>query len=648
MTLLSIGNASVSFGATEIFRDVSVTIADRDRWALIGRNGAGKTTLIRLLIGELAPTTGSIARRPGMRIALLEQHRKFDPQATVWDTVADAFVELRALERSLAEQVARMETEHSEELMIAYGHDLERFEHEGGYQMPTRVDQVLQGLGFEPDWAHATPTSVLSGGERGRVALARQIVQPADLLVLDEPTNHLDLDTTRWLEQYLRESERTLLIVSHDRAFLEVVSDHVLHLEGGTGFTYVGGYTAFVQQREERRLTQQRQFDQQRKKIAAEQDYIARNLAGQNTAQAKGRRKLLNRMPRLSAPIGGEAVMALRLEAGDRSGDRVLETEKLTLRVEDRTLLKDVTLVMPRTEVIALVGPNGAGKSTFIKTVLGERAPDGGTCKLGLSTTVAYYRQDLAHLALDSTVHDAITTLRPFWERREVHGHLGRFGFGGEESQRVIGSLSGGERARVALALLTLSRANLLVLDEPTNHLDVESIEAIEDALEGYEGTVLLVSHDRAVLRGLATRVWEIRDGQLIDFPGPFTEWEEVQAQRRADAADSARQVRLDKASNAPPSSHEVRKEKSREERRTQRDAVKAVEEAERAVTTAEATIGRLASALEDPTLYDGSSTASSKAQKLNAELAKARDALARAEAAWAEASERAEALGAL
>ena len=361
---------------------------------------------------------------------------------------------------------------------------------------------------------------MLSGGERGRVALARQIVQPADLLILDEPTNHLDLDTTRWLEQYLRESDRTQLIVSHDRAFLEAVSDHVLHMEGGTAFSYVGGYTAFVQQREERRLTQLRQFEQQKKKIEATQDYIARNLAGQNTAQAKGRRKLLARMPRLSAPIGAESVMALRLAAGDRSGDRVLETEKLALRVQDRTLLSDVTLVMPRNEVIALVGPNGAGKSTFIKTVLGERAPDGGTAKLGLSTTVAYYRQDLAHLALDSTIHDAITTLRPFWERREVHGHLGRFGFGGDESQRVIGSLSGGERARVALALLTLSRANLLVLDEPTNHLDVESIEAIEDAIDGYDGTVLIVSHDRAVLRGLATRVWEIRDGAAARLPG--------------------------------------------------------------------------------------------------------------------------------
>jgi len=648
MTLISIGNATVQFGATEIFRDVSVTIADRDRWALIGRNGAGKTTLIRLLTGELQPTIGSVARRPGMKIALLEQHRSFKPDALVWDVVADAFGELRTLEASLAEMVQRMESDHSDALLAQYGHALERFEHEGGYEMPSRVDTVLGGLGFDPDWARITPAGVLSGGERGRLALARQIVQPADLLVLDEPTNHLDLDTTRWLEQYLRESDRTLLVVSHDRAFLETVSDHVLHMEGGTAFSYVGGYTAFLRQREERRLTQQRQFDKQQQKIANEQDYIARNLAGQNTAQAKGRRKLLARMERLSSPIGGEAVMALRLSAGDRSGDRVLETEKLALRVDGRTLLDDITLVMPRTEIIALVGPNGAGKSTFIKTVLGERAPDGGTCKLGLSTTVAYYRQDLGHLALDSTVHDAVTTLRPFWERREVHGHLGRFGYGGDESQRVIGSLSGGERARVALALLTLSTANLLVLDEPTNHLDVESIEALEDAIDAYEGTVLLVSHDRAVLRGLATRVWELRDGQLIDFAGPFTEWEEMAAQRRADAADSARQSRQQQASVAPPSQHATRKAQSKEDRRAQRDAIKAVEAAEQAVVKAEADVGRLARTLEDPALYDGSPESTAKAQRLGTELTQARTALARAEADWTAASEAAEALGAI
>jgi ATP-binding cassette subfamily F protein 3 len=648
MTLLSIGNASVQFGATEIFRDVSVTIADRDRWAMIGRNGAGKTTLIRLITGELQPTVGNVARRPGMKIALLEQHRRFEPDAFVWDVVADAFGELRLLEAALADMVQRMETDHSETLLAQYGRALERFEHEGGYEMPSRVDTVLGGLGFDPAWARSTRVDVLSGGERGRVALARQIVQPADLLVLDEPTNHLDLDTTRWLEQYLRESDRTLLVVSHDRAFLEAVSDHVLHIEGGTAFSYVGGYTAFVRQREERRLTQQRQFDQQQKKIAAEQDYIARNIAGQNTAQAKGRRKRLDRMARLSAPIGGESVMALRLSAGDRSGDRVLEAEKLALRVDGRTLVDDVTLVMPRAEIIALVGPNGAGKSTLIKTVLGERAPDGGTCKLGPSTTVAYYRQDLGHLPLDTTVYDAITALRPFWERREVHGHLGRFGYGGDESQRVIGSLSGGERARVALALLTLSTANLLVLDEPTNHLDVESIEALEDAIDEYEGTVLIVSHDRAVLRGLATRVWELRDGQLLDFAGPFTEWEEMAERRRNDAEAAARQARQQQATNAPPSAHESRKQQSKDDRRAQRDAVRAVEEAEHAVTTAEAEVGRLARALEAPELYDGSAKGAEQAQKLGAELAAARERLEAAEERWAEASERAEALGVL
>lgn len=555
MTLVSVSNASVSFGSTTIFRDVTFTMGEADRWALIGRNGAGKSTIIRLITGAMEPTVGTIARKSAMRIALLEQHRVFEPTHSVWDTVADAFVELRALEKTLAELVQKMETDHSDAMMEKYGRGLERFEHEGGYEMPSRVDDVLQGLGFDPAWARETAVGVLSGGERGRVALARQIVKPADLLILDEPTNHLDLDTTRWLEQYLRESDRTMLVVSHDRAFLDAIADHVLHIEGGTSFAYTGGYSAFVQQREERRLTQQRQFDQQQKKIAAEQDYIARNIAGQNSSQAKGRRKKLDRMARLSSPIGGEAVMALRLTAGDRSGDRVAECEQLTISMGERTLLKDVTLMLPRMEVIALVGPNGAGKSTFIKTLLGERAPDGGSCKLGPSTTVAYYRQDLGHLPLDFTVHDAITSLRPFWERREIHGHLGRFGFGGEESQRVIGSLSGGERARVALALLTLERANLLILDEPTNHLDVESIEALEDAIDDYEGTVLLVSHDRAVLRGLATRVWELRGGTIHDFAGPFSEWEEVMGQRGAAPSPepASRQPAPGKNSSAKP-----------------------------------------------------------------------------------------------
>jgi ATP-binding cassette subfamily F protein 3 len=651
MTLISMGNVGVEFGATEIFRDISFTVAPGDRWAIVGRNGTGKTTLMRLLTGELQPTKGSVARMPGLRVALMDQHRRFPADQSLWDIVADAFGELRKLEQSLAQQAASLEHDHSEAAMEKYGRDLERFERDGGYEMASRVDSVLMGVGFDPAMAKVTRIGTLSGGERGRVALARQLATPAELLVLDEPTNHLDLETTAWLEQYLATTDRTVLCISHDRAFLNAMANHVLHFEGGTAFAYTGGYASFVQQREERRLTQQRQFEKQQKVIAAESDYIARNIAGQNTAQAKGRRKRLERMPRLSAPIGEEGVMALRLNAGTRSGDRVVEARHVTVGVPTpegpRTLVRDVNVVLERGEMIALVGPNGAGKSTLIKTLLGEHAPLSGDVKIGPSTSVAYYRQDLAHLPLDSTIYEAIATQRPLWERRLVQGHLGRFGFSGDEVQRTVGTLSGGERARVAMALLTLSTNNLLILDEPTNHLDVESIEVLEDAVSEFDGSVLIVSHDRAVLRGLATQVWELRDQQLQVFNGSFVEWEEMRAER---AKREEQQARAEAQKDAELAARQREREKERERqshkaatsgdtRKLLRAAEKTLADAELRVTTLEQRVTELEGQLDDPSLYD-TPAGVQKATALGKQLDSARDELEQAMHDWTAAEE--------
>lgn len=654
MTLISIGNAGVDFGATTIFSDVTLTIAAGDRWAVVGRNGTGKSTLVRIITGDLVPTRGSVARMPGLKVALMYQHRRFPEDQSLWDIVAGAFGDLRLLEHSLAAQAANLEHDHSEAAMERYGRDLERFEREGGYQMDARVDSVLMGMGFDPGAARTTMIGTLSGGERGRIALAKQLATPADLLILDEPTNHLDLETTAWLEQHLMNSDRTVLCISHDRAFLAAIADHVLHFEGGTAFAYTGGYASFVQQRDERRLTQQRQFDQQQKKIAAESDYIARNIAGQNSAQAKGRRKRLERMPRLSAPIGEEGVMALRLSAGNRSGDRVIEAIGAVVGVETssgpRVLVDDVTVVLERNEVVALVGPNGVGKSTLIRTLLGEHAPLAGEVKIGPSTTVAYYRQDLAHLPLNLTIYDAIARERPLWERRLVQGHLGRFGFSGDEVQRTVGTLSGGERARVAMALLTLSVNNLLVLDEPTNHLDVESIEVLEDAIEDYEGSVLIVSHDRAVLRGLATQVWELRDGRLHVFPGTFVEWEEARDERRARAERDARAVRSEERIARERSGKSQARVASdatgvSDRRREQRAALKALEEAEQLVASLEERIAEITGKLDDAGLYD-SPDGVQTAAALGVELTSVRESLDRAMREWTLAAERADGLG--
>jgi ATP-binding cassette subfamily F protein 3 len=642
VTLISCSGLGISFGATKLLENITFTVGEGDRWGIVGRNGSGKTSLFRILTGAMQPTVGSVARRPGLRHALLDQHRAFEGVKTVWDAAATAFRDVVALEHSLAEQAAQLAElgeKSPDSVLERFGRDQERFADMGGYTFHARVDAVLQGLGFDAEESKTRPIGSLSGGERGRVGLAAQLIAPAELLLLDEPTNHLDLDTTTWLQDWLKECDETIIVISHDRAFLDVVADHMLHLEGGTGETYRGGYSDFVSQRAERRLSRDREVERQRKFIAKEEDYIRRNIAGVNTAQAKGRRKRLDRLPRLAPPPGSEGAMSLRLETSDRGGDRVITADKLTVKVGERTLVERFTGVAQRGDTIALVGPNGAGKSTLLATLLGQRAPTAGEAKVGGSVSPAWFRQDLADLPLNKTIYEAIEDLRPLWSRGAIQNHLGAFGFSGQEVMRGISSLSGGERARMALAIITLAKANLLVLDEPTNHLDVESIEAIEDALEEYEGTVVLVSHDRAFLRELATRVWAFDGTHIEDFDGTFVDWETSRTERAArvarsevEAENARRAQEKQKAKKADSSGPKGNDDQSAKKARK-----RAAEEAEQAIARIEARIADIEGQLADPELYGGSSEGARKAGKLDQELARARKELDSAMAAWAE-----------
>jgi ATP-binding cassette subfamily F protein 3 len=637
MTQVAVSGASVEFGATTLFSDVTFTIAAGERWGVVGRNGTGKTTLFKLMTGELAPTHGAVSRQTGLSLSLLGQHRDFGDAATVWAAAAGPFAELLALEQSLAEQAHALAEASDEAALSRYGRDLERFEREGGYTIAPRVDAVLQGLGFDPTSARTQPLEQLSGGERGRVGLARQLVAPSDILLLDEPTNHLDLETTQWLEGYLRELDRTVVLVSHDRAFLAAVVDHVLHFDGGTATPYVGGYEAFVQQRQARRLTQQRAFDKQQRTIASEADYIARNIAGQNSKQAKGRRKRLERLPRLSAPVGEEGTMALRLDVGERGGDQVAIAENVTLSVPGRTLVERFSGRVMRGDRLGVIGPNGAGKSTLLRALVGERAPDGGELRVGGSIDVGYYDQQLSSVPLDKSMYDLIADLRPHWERRLVQGHLGRFGFSGDEAQRRAETLSGGERARVALAMLMLTHANLLVLDEPTNHLDVESIEALEDAIEGYEGTVILVSHDRAMLRAIASKVWVLHERHITEFDGSFAEWEVV-SEERAHAASvrAAEELALRRVAEKKRTTRHEERPVSPDPRRQLRQARERTERVEREVAELEAEVSTLTATLEDPELYTRAGGVE-EAKRLGACLEGVRSQLDLALATWEE-----------
>jgi len=641
MTQIGFSSVGVDFGATTLFSDISFTVAPGERWGIVGRNGTGKTTLFRLLTGDLEPTRGNIARAPGLRVSLLEQHRDYGAATTVWEAAAGDLADVLALEQSLAEQAARLAHDSSPRALARYSEDLERFERQGGYAVTSRIDAVLHGLEFDPAQARVTPLSALSGGELGRLGLARQLMTTADVLLLDEPTNHLDLETTRWLEQFLAASDRTVLLVSHDRAFLEAAVDHVLHFEGGSATPYTGGYAAFVTQRAERRLTQQRAFEQQQRTIAHEQDYIARNIAGQNSKQAKGRRKRLDRLPRLSPVIGADGTMAVRFEAAERGGDQVLTARNASVGVGTRTLVERFSGTLKRTDVLGILGRNGAGKSTLLRALLGEHPTQSGDLRLGGSITAGYYRQDLSQVPLDRTLYEVIEGLRPKWERGPIQGHLGRFGFSGQEVLRRADSLSGGERARVALAMLMLSGANLLILDEPTNHLDVESIEALEDAIEAYDGTVILVSHDRALLRALTTQIWILHDRHMTEFAGGFAEWEEVSAERAHAAAVSAAEDqalrRVHERQRVAPSS---KSDPRRELRRTQRE----LEVAEARVAELESQVALVVTALEDPALYtrpDGVATA----RRLGAQLETLKRSLDAELERWTQATEQVELL---
>ena len=649
MTQISISNAAVEFGATRVFQDITLTVARGERWGIVGRNGSGKTTLFRLITGAQQPTEGTVSRQPGLRFTLLEQHRDFGNATTVWEAGAGELADLLTLEQALASQaeaLAQAREAVTPQMLAKYDRDLERFEREGGYTLAPRVDAVLQGLGFDAERARTQPLDQLSGGERGRLGLARQLVSAADVLLLDEPTNHLDLETTRWLEEYLRGSNKTVLLISHDRTFIANVADHILHLEGGTAVAYTGGYESFVTQREERRLSRQRAFEKQRKVIANEEDYIRRNIAGQNSKQAKGRRKRLSRLPRLSGPLSEDgSAIGLTLDLSERGGDQVAVARHATVAVDDRILIEDFTATVQRGDIIGFVGPNGSGKSTFLRALMGEHPVVDGELKLGGSIRPSYYRQDMAQVPRERTLYDVISELRPRWERRQIQGHLAKFGFSGDEAQRRAESLSGGEQARVALAMMVLSRANFLLLDEPTNHLDIESVEALEDALEEYEGTILLVSHDRAMLEALTSRVWVLHERRITDFSGSFGEWAERSREREHAAAvtaaeqESLRRVKEHKATRRRESEME-------ESRATLREVRRRVEAAEKEIALLEQEIARLTVLLEDPQLY---TTRDGTQQSLAAgrDLEEAKRKLDAVFAKWTRATEEAEQLSA-
>jgi ATP-binding cassette subfamily F protein 3 len=551
MPLLTAVNLSKSFGPVDIFPEISFSIPHRARIGLVGPNGVGKTTLLRILIDEEEASSGSVHRARGIRIGYLPQEAVLESSRNVWEeclTVFDHLIrmqqELHQLEKALSIDSA------SKDLMDSYGTLQARFERGGGYEYETRVRITLSGLGFDRA-DERRPVAQLSGGQRTRVMLAKLLLSEPDLLLLDEPTNHLDISAVEWLESFFKDWPGGVLIVSHDRYFLDQVTHQTWEMTPALE-EYRGNYSAFLAQREERYKRRLEEYEAQQEFIEKEEDYIRRNIAGQNTRQAQGRRKRLERMldeARLTPPQT-RRTLKLDLRSSGRSGDLVLRTRSLEVGYADegKPLFSVDDLVLVRGECAAIIGPNGAGKTTFLKTILEQIPPYSGETILGASLQIGYFAQAHEGLHADWSLMDEIQAMRPKWLPAEIRDYLARFLFTGDDVFKEVNLLSGGERGRLALACLALQGANLMLLDEPTNHLDLPSQEILQAILSQFQGTILLVSHDRYLIDALATQVWEVLPGErkLTIFKGTYSEY---RAARQAATDSAAAQTPVNKVS---------------------------------------------------------------------------------------------------
>jgi len=524
------------YGAQDIFAGISFQIAHGDRIALVGANGVGKTTLLLIIAGLEAPTSGQVDSAKNLRTGYLSQRADVATERPLYDEMLQVFDSLRAQQDQLRQLEQRMaDPEQRAQAMQRYGELLQAFELAGGYTYELEIRRVLSGLGFAEE-DYSKPLELLSGGQRTRAQLAKLLLQKPDLLLLDEPTNHLDLQATEWLEEFLGQWKGSLIVVAHDRYFLDKVANRVWEMGFGQMDQYRGNYSAYAEARRLRMAQRQAEYDAQQEHIAKEQDFIQRYGAGQRSREAKGREKRLQRLDRAERPRH-QKTMSFSLSTRARGGNNVLVTRSLQVGYE-RPLIECPNLLLLRRERAALLGPNGCGKTTLLKTLLGEIPPLAGEFTIGANVQVAYFAQGHENLDDENTVLDEILKVKNL-PLEQARGLLGRFLFSGDDVFKSVASLSGGERGRVALAALTLHGANFLLLDEPTNHLDIPSQELLEQVLQDFAGTILFVSHDRYFIDALATQVWLVQDGRLRVYEGNYSDYMEQARQEALQAQET-------------------------------------------------------------------------------------------------------------
>jgi ATP-binding cassette subfamily F protein 3 len=539
-------NVTKAYGAHEVLRDVSFQVNPGEHVGLVGRNGAGKTTLFKLLLGVEDADTGRVERSRNLRIGLLEQQVGIERSGTVREATLEVFVELHAMEadmRRLEHEMAGADGDALDAILATYSDLQHRFEEGGGFSMQARAESVLLGLGFSLDDLNLS-AATLSGGQRARLALARLLLEEPDVLLLDEPTNHLDIGAVEWLESFLAAYKSAYIVISHDRFLLDRTVTRVVAIESGRAATYSGNYSAYVLQRDERRLLAEKRYREQQELVERTEEFIRRNLAGQKTKQAKSRRNMLERMERVERPDADRRAAKFDFGGAARTGREVLVTDELAIGFPGVMLVSGIDLTVERGDRVGIVGGNGTGKTTLVKTLMGTIDPVSGSFVWGHNVALTYYDQHLSDLDPSHEVIVELGTAIPGADDPALRAYLARFLFTGDEVFKRVAALSGGERSRLSLAKLIAGGGNTLLLDEPTNHLDIPSREALESALLEFSGTLFVISHDRYFLDKICDRLVHVEAGRAEVFEGSYSEWADARALERANARERERAER--------------------------------------------------------------------------------------------------------
>jgi ATP-binding cassette, subfamily F, member 3 len=521
-----------SYSGHEILRGATFQVNPSEKIGLVGRNGAGKTTVFRLITGDETADSGDVIKVNNLKLGLLAQHVDFSENETVHTAALSAFQRIHDIEAEMRRLETEMAHNASEEILEKYAELQIEFEHEDGFSYSARAEAILLGLGF-PKETWKLETKNLSGGQKNRLGMARLLLSSPDVLLLDEPTNHLDVQAVEWLENFLANYDKTYVIISHDRYFLDRTTGKIIEIDNGRAVSYKGNYSEFLVEREERREIQRREYENQQSYIKNTEAFVRKNLEGQKTKQAKSRRTLLQRLERVEAVTTDKPQGNFNLKKVERAGQNILTVEDLAIGYGEKVLARGINFTLTRGEALGVIGGNGTGKTTFLKTVLGSIREISGKIIWGTKTDIGYYSQNLEDLEPRNEVIQELRRVAPSADNGELRSFLGRFLFSGEDVFKSVKDLSGGEKGRLALAKLIYSNKNVLVLDEPTNHLDIPSREALEDALDAYQGTIITVSHDRFFLDKIATQIFSFETGGGIEiYDGNYSEFHEWKSRR--------------------------------------------------------------------------------------------------------------------